>query len=136
MLDEVTLQRLGLIRYLYETAIEESRRPEPFGLISILKFHDSVELFLDLACDKFGIPANRTQHFRDYWTEIEKHLQNKALSEKRSMERLNNARVSFKHHGNLPHASSIEKFRVNVTDFFEENTLLIFGIEFGKISMP
>src|SRR5437588_6759508 len=110
MMNQTTMQRLGLIRYLYEAAMEESRRPEPFGLISILKFHDSVELFLDLACDKFGIPTNRTQHFRDYWIEIEKHLQNKALSEKRSMERLNNARVSFKHHGNLPHASSIEKF--------------------------
>lgn len=51
------------------------------------------------------------------------------------MDRLNAARVSFKHHGNLPHLSSLEKFRVNVTDFFEENTLLIFGIEFSKISM-
>jgi hypothetical protein len=135
MLDEITMQRLSLIQYIYESAMEESRKPEPFGLISILKFHDSVELFLDLACDKFGIPAKKTQQFRDYWTELEKHLQNQSLSEKRSMERLNDARVSFKHHGNLPHVSSREKFRVNVTDFFEENTLLIFGIEISKISM-
>jgi hypothetical protein len=80
------------------------------------------------------IPANKTHRFRDYWTELEKHL-NQALSEKRSMERLNDARVSFKHHGNLPHASSIQKFRVNVTDFFEENTPLIFDVDFSKISM-
>jgi|SRR5579871_2077742 len=135
MLDEITIQRLGLIRYIYETAMEESQQPEPFGLISILKFHDSVELFLDLACDKFSIPPNKTQRFRDYWTELEKHLQNQTLSEKRSMERLNDARVSFKHHGSLPHATSIEKFRVNVIDFFEENTPLIFGIEFSKLTM-
>src|SRR5207244_8737961 len=102
---------------------------------SILKFHDSVELFLDLACDKFGIPTKKTSHFRDYWTELDKHLQGQSLSEKRSMDRLNDARVSFKHHGNLPHASSIEKFRVNVTDFFEENTRLIFGVEFSNMSM-
>ena len=51
------------------------------------------------------------------------------------MERLNMARVSFKHHGNMPSSSDIEKFRVNVTDFFEENTPVIFGIEFSKISM-
>jgi hypothetical protein len=50
-MDQTIIQRLGLIRYLYETAMEESLRPEPFGLISILKLHDSVELFLDLACD-------------------------------------------------------------------------------------
>jgi hypothetical protein len=84
MLDEITLQRLGLIRYVYGAAIEESRQPEPFGLISILKFHDSVEFFLDLACDKFGIPANKTYRFKDYWTELEKHVQNQTLSEKRS----------------------------------------------------
>lgn len=134
MLDEITLQKLGLIRYLYETAMEEALKPEPFGLISILKFHDSVELFLDLACDKFGIPANKTHRFKDYWTELEKHL-SQPVSEKRSMERLNDARVSFKHHSNLPHATSIEKFRVNVTDFFEDNTPLIFGIEFNKVSL-
>jgi hypothetical protein len=135
MLDEITMQRLGLIRYLYESAIEESRKPEPFGLISILRFHDSVELFLDLACDKFGVPAKKTREFKDYWIELEGHLSGQSLAEKRSMDRLNAARVAFKHHGNLPHVSSIEKFRVNVTDFFEENTLLIFGIEFSKISM-
>jgi hypothetical protein len=135
MLDEITMQRLGLIRYLYEAAMEESRRPEPFGSISILKFHDSIELFLDLACDRFGIPAKKAQQFRDYWTELERHLQGQSLSEKRSMDRLNDARVSFKHHGNLPHASSIERFRVNVTDFFEDNTALIFGIDFSKVSM-
>jgi hypothetical protein len=60
---------------------------------------------------------------------------NQTLSEKRSMERLNNARIAFKHHGNLPHASSIQRFRVNVTDFFEDNTPLIFGLDFSKISM-
>ena len=135
MIDEITMQRLGLIRYLYKGAMEEARQPEPFGGISILKFHDSVELFLDLACDKFGVPAKKTNQFKDYWLELEGHLQGQSLSEKRSMDRLNAARVAFKHHGNLPSISSIERFRVNVTDFFEENTLLIFGIEFGKISV-
>ncbi len=135
MVDEIVMQRLGLIRYLYEKAMEESRQTEPYGSTSILKFHDSVELFLDLACDKFGILAKNTPRFKDYWTELERYLQGQSLSEKRSMDRLNDARVSFKHHGNLPHASSIEKFRVNVTDFFEENTRLIFGVEFNNISM-
>src|SRR2546425_12972462 len=99
MIDEVTLQRLGLIRYMYDSAIEESRRSEPFNGLSILRFHDSVELFLDLACDKFGVPAKETREFKDYWTELEGHLQGQNLAEKRSMDRLNAARVAFKHHG-------------------------------------
>lgn len=135
MIAETTMQRLALIRYLYTGAIEESKQPEPFGQISILKFHDSVELFLDVACDQFGIPAKKTKEFKDYWSALEEHLQGQSLSQKRAMDRLNSARVEFKHHGNMLSTSDIEKFRVNVTDFFEENTSLIFGIEFSKISM-
>lgn len=134
MVNEVTMQRLSVLRYLYDGAMEESRRSKPFDAISILRFHDSVELFLDLAYDEFGVPAKKTRDFKDYWTELEHHLSGQ-LAEKRSMDRLNDLRVSFKHHGHLPSTSSIERCRVNVTDFFEENTRLIFGMEFSDISM-
>ena len=51
MIDNVTIQRLALIRYLYNSAVEESRKPEPIGSTSILMFHDSIELFLQLASE-------------------------------------------------------------------------------------
>jgi len=51
------------------------------------------------------------------------------------MERLNAARVNFKHHSIRLSSSDIEKFRVNVTDFFQDNTPLIFGVVFDEISM-
>jgi len=136
MMDQLTMQRLGLIRYIYNNAMEESKQPEPFRAVSILRFHDSVELFLDLICDKFGISAKATYQFNDYWNAIGNHLQQgQSLSQKRAIDRLSMARAGFKHHGNMSSTSDIEKFRVNVTDFFEENTPLIFGIDFSEVSM-
>ncbi len=135
MLTAPTLEMLAFIRYLYNLAMEQSRQPEPTGTVSLLTFHDSVELFLDLACDQFGVPSKKTREFKDYWSALEAHLQGQSLSQKRSMERLNAARVNFKHHSIRLSSSDIEKFRVNVTDFFQDNTPLIFGIAFDEISM-
>lgn len=135
MLTAPTLEMLAFIRYLYNLAMEQSRQPEPTGTVSLLTFHDSVELFLDLACDQFGVPNKKTKEFKDYWSVLEAHLQGQSLSQKRSMERLNAARVNFKHHSIRSSSSDIEKFRVNVTDFFQDNTPLIFGVVFDEISM-
>ena len=52
---EIMLQRLSFIRYLYGIAVEQSKQPEPFGAASVLTFHDSVELFLQLAAESKGI---------------------------------------------------------------------------------
>lgn len=135
MLDQVTIQRLGLIRYLYDSAVEESRKPAPFGATSILKFHDSVELFLQLSAEYLNIGKTDNINFMQYWDIIEDKLPNGRLEQKESMRRFNKARVAFKHNGTLSSALDIEAFRASVTNFFEGNTLLVFSIRFGEISL-
>lgn len=58
-----------------------------------------------------------------------------SLGHKSEMERLNRLRVDLKHHDITIAESEIEKARVNTTNFFEENTPIIFGMDFDKISM-
>jgi len=70
-----------------------------------------------------------------YFELINIKLKEKKLSQKASMKRLNKARVNLKHNGILLNKSDIEAFRVNVKDFFEENTKLVFNINFSEISM-
>lgn len=134
MLTETTLQRLAFIRYLYNIAIEQSRQPEPLGAASILTFHDSIELFLQLASEHLNA-GNKKLGFIDYWDLLEPKLPKSGLSQKESMRRLNKSRVALKHHGTLPSKMDIEAFRASATNFFEENTPLVFGIEFSAISM-
>lgn len=134
MLNETTIQRLAFIRYLYSVGAEQSYQPEPLSSASILTFHDSVELFLQLACEHLNVGSS-SPAFMEYWDLINRKLAPIELSQKESMRRLNKSRVSLKHHGTLPSTLDIEAFRANATSFFEENTPIVFGIAFQSISL-
>lgn len=135
MLDEVTLRRrLAFIRYLYSIGVEQSRQPEPCGAASILTFHDSIELFLQLASEHLDSGAQQPD-FMAYWELLAKKLPNGTLSQKESMRRLNKSRGNLKHAGTLPSSLDIEAFRASVSNFFEENTPTVFGLTFGSISL-
>ena len=128
------LQRLSFIKYLFSIGLYQSNQPEPLYGASILSFHDSVELFLQLSLEKLNI-SKTTQNFMDYWDIIDKELKNTILSQKEGMRRLNKARVDLKHYGIIPSKLDIESFRVTTSAFFNENCPIIFGINFDDISL-
>lgn len=134
MLPEATMERLAFIRYFYNIAVEQSQQPEPVSSVSVLTFHDGIELFLQLACEHLDVGIKEPK-FMEYWELLSPKLKECELAEKASMRRLNSSRVELKHHGTFPSKLSIEAFRASATNFFELNTPLVFGIEFGSISM-
>ena len=134
MLDESVIKRLAFFKYIYKVAVELSERPEPLCSASILTFHDAIELFLQLASEHLD-RSKKDIPFLEYWDLLSPKLPNSGLTQKESMRRLNNARVSLKHYGNLPSKLAIEAFRASATNFFEENTPLVFGVEFSDISL-
>ena len=127
------LRRLAIVRYLYNSAVRQSRQPEPLGLTSILMFHDSIELFLQLGSEQLNV-SKQGLGFMDYSSLLEPKL-GREIAEKGSLLRLNKARVDFKHYGILPSRLESESFRASVTSFFEANTPPIFGVEFRSVSM-
>jgi len=128
------MSRLSFIRYFYLLAVEQSRQPEPLSAVSILNFHDSVELFLQLASECKNV-GKKSLTFMEYFGIIDPVLAPERLGQKESMRRLNEMRGTFKHSGTLPSPSAIEGFRVGVSNFFEENTPLVFGLAFSEVSM-
>lgn len=134
MVDQSVMQRLAFIKYMVTLALEQSHQAEPLSAISILMFHDSVELFLRLAAEHANVDGKDKSDFMQYFGDYQKKM-GQPLYRRGSMEELNNARISLKHFGNLPAHLAIEKHRVNVRDFFEKNTKLVFGINFDDISM-
>ena len=133
--DEFVTKRLAFIKYLYASAVEQSRRPDPLCSASILMFHDAIELFLQLGYEYLGA-SKKSQSFMDYWDIISEKLPaGVALSQKASMERLNKSRVGLKHAGILPSKTDLEGFVRVTASFFEENTKLVFGINFLEISL-
>ncbi|HBX87013.1 MAG TPA: hypothetical protein DEG09_00170 [Marinilabiliaceae bacterium] len=95
------MQRLAFIKYLYTVAVEQSKQPEPLSSSSILSFHNSIELFLQLASEYLDV-GSKSPGFMDYWELLEPKLTEGGLTQKESMRRLNKARVALKHHGTLP----------------------------------
>lgn len=130
---ETTVRRLSLIKYLFEVGVQRSYQPEPANATSVLTLHDSVELFLQLACEHSGIFAGDTG-FMEYWEVLKDELQ-ADLPQAESMRRLNKSRVDLKHHGILPSKLDIEGFRASASNFFKESTPMIFSIEFESLSL-
>jgi cellobiose-specific phosphotransferase system component IIA len=57
------------------------------------------------------------------------------VSQQGTMDTLNRARVSLKHHAIPPDRSVIEAARVHVHDFLVENTANIFGLNFEEVAL-
>jgi hypothetical protein len=126
--NEIIIKRLALIKHLYKIGLEQSQQFETIAAFSILSLHDSIEMYLKLLSEHKNIRSD-SFNFLDYWTHIP------TLTLKESMRNLNARRVNIKHKGLLPSKSDIEISRVNATDFFEQNTISEFGIEFKDISL-
>jgi hypothetical protein len=126
------MKRLSFIKYLYKTAIEQSLNPEPLCSVAILLFHDSIELFLQLASEFLNAGKSKP-NFLDYWDLLKQA--GIEITQKEAMRRLNGARVALKHAGTQPSKFDIEAFRASVTNFFEENTSIVFKVAFADISL-
>lgn len=130
---KTTVERLALIKYHFNHGIEQSRLIEPLNGFSLLTFHDTVELFLNLICEinSIEIPIQ----FMEYWTKINNNSATAKLSHKTSMQKLNKARVGFKHYGIIPSKPDIESFKIFTQSFLEENYFKFFDIDFNKVSL-
>ena len=134
MLLEHFTRRLAFIKYVYNLGVKQSQQPEPLGAVSILTFHDSIELFLQLSSEHLDI-GKQSPGFMEYWDILKQRMPGDGLTQKESMRRLNKSRVALKHNGTMPSKLDIEAFRASTTNFFEENTQLVFSVEFRDISL-
>ena len=134
-IDYVFTKRLSLIKYFYNLALNQSNQPAPQNSISVLMFHDCVELFLILAAEKVGATVKDKMYIMNYFNVINEKLEEEKLAHKVSIKRLNGARKAFKHEGILIEEGEIESLRITIKLFLEENIPLIFNINFDEISM-
>lgn len=117
MLDEAKMWRLAMIQYMYMMAVDQFHTPEPLNMVSILLFHDAVELFLALASEH--VDAGKTgKGFLAYWEAINQKLPSKDFGQKDGMSRLNAARANWKHHGIRLSATEIDDFQAHAATFF------------------
>ncbi|MFE9743223.1 hypothetical protein [Streptomyces sp. NPDC006477] len=130
------IERLAFVRFLFDQGIAQARQPEPLSATAVLSFHDAVEQFLRLAADHLEVSLSKNVTFAGYWSEIQPHTPGQApLPSKAAMNRMNNLRVAFKHHGTFPSKTAIEQSRSDTVTFFTDAVLLVFGIDFESVDM-
>ena len=128
-MDDLTVRRLAVIKQLYLQGVQQSYEYEPLNGFSILSFHDSVEMFMNLCAETKNISVPRNTTFVGYYDLLDD------LECKATMDNLNKKRVSLKHSGAIPSILDIEVARANVTDFFNRNTPPFFNVDFEDISL-
>jgi hypothetical protein len=126
-----SLRRLSFIKFLFDMGVEQSNKSEPLCNVAMLSFHDSIELFLQLACEHQDINITNA-NFMDYFDKLEQKVN---ISQKESMRRFNKTRVNLKHHGTMVSKSDIDYFKASCLNFFTDNVKSIFGIDFESISL-
>jgi hypothetical protein len=129
------LQRLAFIKYLFSIGVHQSYQPEPLCGVSILSFHDSVELFFRLSLEKLNISTGKEPAFMEHFDIIDNHLKGTKLSQKERIRCLDKARGNLKHLGVTPSRLDIESFRITTLAFFNENCPIVFQLDFDKISL-
>jgi hypothetical protein len=137
---DTTIERLVFVRYVFRMGVEQSRLQEPASAVAILLFHDSADLFLQLAAEHLGasLPVERKKLFiMDFFGAVDALLakQNQRLSERLGIERLTGARNELKHRGLRTAPQDVEGLRASLTNFFAENVPVTFGINFDEITM-
>ena len=131
------MQRLVLIRKLHHEAENLAGQGGLVGALSVLLFHDSVDLFAQLAREVL-LPASTSGRNNPSMLENLGELNANLPSTPVNMQRMRNlstARDALKHGGIIPAEREIERFRVYVADLFDDIAPLVFQTTFSDISM-
>jgi hypothetical protein len=128
---------LSLIRYQALSAVELSHQPSPLGGTAINGLQDAVEAFLRLCVEHLQVNVSPKSEFLQVFDAVDKHSSvNGALGGHRAgLLAVNQARVGFKHHGNVPSPTTIERARVNAQAFLEQACQVVLGQRLEDISL-
>jgi hypothetical protein len=127
-MDIETIHRLTLARHLYDLGSASSRSANDIHLFSAVNlFQDAVESFLVAVADHVGAALDQHTHFDQYFVRINTKIAPKELPFKNKLLRLNNIRVSSKHHGIQPARDECNRLVLTVREFFDEvsNSVLV-----------
>ena len=74
------LKRLVYVKNILNQAIQFSKQPHFQSSISVLLFHDSIDIFLQTAAEHLNASTNSKTYFMDYINIINQNLTGQKLS--------------------------------------------------------
>jgi hypothetical protein len=133
-IDPTVLRRLAFARYLFELGLRQSTQPEPLGTVSLLMFHDSIEIVLNAAAVHKNVTVKG--ELDSYFSALNPVLPpEQPLPSRLAIQALNKARIGLKHHAIVPSRLEIEGHRATTRTFLQSVSASIFGLDFEALSM-
>jgi hypothetical protein len=99
---------------------------------ALLALQDGVEMLMRVVADHLQLPP--FQNFMEFWAKVKSQTGTEP-PQRAAMDRLNNARVGFKHKGNLPNLGVVNGFVPLAEEFCIEVTSQYLGLDFLHLSM-
>lgn len=127
---QILLKRLATVKLLYKRSFELSKQSESTAFLSILGFHDAIDMYLNIAVQHLNLKPEKGKTFLANYLSLVP-----GLKHVNSILKLNENRNNIKHNASTVHNLEVEAARVHTTEFFEDNTKKVFGIDFRDISL-
>jgi hypothetical protein len=99
---------------------------------ALLALQDGVEMLMRVVADHLQLPP--FQNFMEFWPRVKDKIGTEP-PQRAAMDRLNNARVGFKHKGNLPNLAVVSGFLPLAEEFCIEISSDHLGLDFLHLSM-
>jgi hypothetical protein len=145
MTNQDILKRLAYIKFLFKVGVDQSKQPGVIAYTAILSIHDAIDWFMNLACIENKItetnklsaitakdPKRKGKtnvYLTDYFTILP------ALKYEVEVNSINTLRNNLKHKFILPSQLAITESINSAKEFFEENTKIIFSLDFNGVSV-
>lgn len=122
-----------LSKYLFETAERTFSQADPFtyGLTTSL-LQDSAEMLIWEMAKKFKVKSKKNDGFFALVTMLDRD--HGGIELKQQIFEINEARVGFKHYGNIPHSTEVIGYIANCRQFLIQNSKKI-EIDFLSVSL-
>lgn len=136
MTKQKIIQRLSLVRYLFQKGIEQTHNSDPVSSFGLLHIHDSVEMCFLLACEKYDIKTDRLG-FIEMFDSIDNELKkkNKTLQYRNDAKSLNELRRDLKHKGKFPSRIHLQEIGITSRLLLEHISEECFQTKFQELSL-
>lgn len=133
------IPQLLLVKYLFQKGQDALGETGPYSAgLAVSLFQDATELMARTIAHQVDANVGRNTSFEALWDAIKagkKNPEGKELPLKTKALAVNNARVGFKHYGNLPDAAHAARFGADTEQFLDISCKDFLGREFKDISL-
>jgi hypothetical protein len=127
---EILIRRLSIVKLLLRNANMLSQQNELTSFLSILSYHDAIDMYLNVAAEHQNSTIKKEKMFMKDFLGLFPNI----LHEQ-SILKLNTNRNNIKHNSTTVGKIEVDSARIAANSFIVDNSKQLFGFEFNEVSL-